>query len=62
MAGMALGLLATLRREFPDTEEVAAITALTLASVAIFETIGPPLTRIGLILTGEVPPGADVDH
>ncbi len=62
MAGMALGLTQILRDSFPGDERVGAAAALVLAAVAVFETVGPPLTRLGLILTGEVPEGADVSH
>ena len=62
MAGMALGLSGWLRASFPDEPRVTSLVTLVLASVAVFETIGPPLTRWGLLLTGEVPKGAKVDH
>jgi 4-hydroxybenzoate polyprenyltransferase len=62
MAGMAIGLTHALHEGFPGDPRAEAMAALVLASVAVFETFGPPLTRWGLLMTGEVPEGAQVDH
>lgn len=62
MAGMALGLMAVLRTSLPADPRAAQAISLILAAVAVFETVGPPLTRLGLIMTGEVPADAHVDH
>jgi Kef-type K+ transport system membrane component KefB/CBS domain-containing protein len=52
-AGLAIGLANTLGREWPGSG--GAVQTVILASVVVFEAVGPLLTRIALINAGEVP-------
>ncbi len=52
-AGLAIGLANTLAREWPGPGD--ALQTVILASVVVFEVVGPLLTRIALINAGEVP-------
>lgn len=51
MAGLAIGLAQTTSNLLPELG--AQVSALTLAAVAVFETIGPPLTAFALRFSGE---------
>jgi Kef-type K+ transport system membrane component KefB len=52
MAGMAIGLVESVRVVYPQA--AAMMAAIVLASVAILETIGPLATLLGFKLAGEV--------
>jgi Kef-type K+ transport system membrane component KefB len=52
-AGLAIGLANALAREWPGPG--GALQTVILASVVVFEVVGPLLTRIALINAGEVP-------
>jgi hypothetical protein len=52
MAGLAIGLVNTTEGLFPEAG--AMISAIVLASVAIFETIGPPVASRAFRMAGEV--------
>lgn len=52
-AGLAIGLVNILAREWPGSG--GALQTVILASVVVFEVVGPLLTRISLINAGEVP-------
>jgi Kef-type K+ transport system membrane component KefB len=52
MAGLAIGLVGTTQHMFPQS--AAMVSAIVLASVAIFETIGPPIAAHAFRLAGEV--------
>lgn len=52
MAGLAIGLVHSTSALLPELS--GRIAALVLASVAIFETIGPPIAAFALRLAGEV--------
>ena len=52
-AGMAIGLAATLSNQWPEGGKM--VEAVILASVVIFELIGPLAVRCGLVKSGEVP-------
>ncbi len=52
MAGLAIGLVNTTQNLFPDA--AAMVSAIVLASVAIFETIGPPVAAQAFKMAGEV--------
>ncbi|MFZ5557101.1 MAG: cation:proton antiporter [Pseudomonadota bacterium] len=60
MAGMAIGLVESVRSVYP--EAAATLAAIVLASVAILETVGPFATLAGLRLAGEVRGNATPDH
>ncbi|XPS88192.1 sodium/hydrogen exchanger [Desulfosarcina variabilis str. Montpellier] len=51
-AGLAIGLAETLARAWPESGEV--VQTIILASVVVFEGVGPLLTRISLVNAGEV--------
>jgi Kef-type K+ transport system membrane component KefB len=51
MAGLAIGLVQTADQLFPH--EIAAVSALVLGAVAIFETIGPPIAAWAFRYSGE---------
>jgi len=51
-AGLAIGLASSLSRSWG--EQGAKVQAVVLASVVVFEGIGPLLTRIALVRAGEV--------
>ena len=51
-AGLAIGLAETLARTWPGPGET--VQTIILASVVVFEGIGPLLTRIALVNAGEV--------
>ncbi|WP_054695892.1 CBS domain-containing protein [Desulfosarcina cetonica] len=51
-AGLAIGLAETLVRQWPEAG--GAIQTVILASVVVFEGVGPLLTRIALVNAGEV--------
>ncbi|MBH9553670.1 cation:proton antiporter [Inhella gelatinilytica] len=53
MAGMAIGLVQTTHQLIPD--QAGQIAAIVLAAVAVFETIGPPITAFALRLVGAAP-------
>lgn len=57
MAGLAIGLVNTTQNLFPQS--AAMVSAIVLASVAIFETIGPPVAALAFKLAGEVGKAAD---
>jgi hypothetical protein len=50
-SSLAVGLTIQIRSAFP--EYAATVTGIVLASVVIFEVVGPLLTRRALIRTGE---------
>jgi Kef-type K+ transport system membrane component KefB len=50
-AGLAIGLLLTINRRFPDLAHV--ITTVVLAAVTVFELIGPISARYALVRAGE---------
>ena len=50
-AGLALGLMITSQRRFPEYAET--ITAVILAGVALFEMLGPVSARLAIIRSGE---------
>ena len=52
-AGMAIGLAATLSKQWPEGGQL--VEAVILGSVVIFELIGPIAVRCGLVKAGEVP-------
>ncbi|MGD8837891.1 MAG: cation:proton antiporter [Desulfobacteraceae bacterium] len=52
-AGLAIGLANILAREWPGPG--GALQTVVLASVVVFEMVGPLLTRLALINAGEVP-------
>lgn len=52
MAGLAIGLVQTANRLFP--QELGPVSALVLGAVAIFETIGPPMVAWAFKYSGEV--------
>ncbi len=52
-AGMAIGLAATLSRQWPEGGKL--VETIILGSVVIFELIGPLAVRCGLVRSGEVP-------
>jgi CBS domain-containing protein len=52
-AGMAIGLAATLARQWPEGGRL--VETVILGSVVIFELIGPLAVRCGLVKAGEVP-------
>ena len=52
MAGLAIGLVSTTETLFPQS--AATVSAVVLAAVAIFETIGPPLAGYAFQVAGEV--------
>lgn len=52
MAGLAIGLVNTTESLFPQS--AAMVSAIVLASVAIFETIGPPVAALAFKMAGEV--------
>ncbi|HET8710321.1 MAG TPA: hypothetical protein VFM32_03010, partial [Spongiibacteraceae bacterium] len=51
MAGLAIGLTQTSGNLFPA--HAAAVDAIVLGAVAIFETIGPPIAAFALRFAGE---------
>jgi len=59
MAGLAIGLVNTTQNLFPDA--AAMVSAIVLAAVAIFETIGPPIAAYAFRMAGEVGKAGD-DH
>ncbi len=52
-AGMAIGLAATLAKQWPEGGHL--VQTIILGSVVIFELIGPLAVRCGLVRAGEVP-------
>jgi Kef-type K+ transport system membrane component KefB len=57
MAGLAIGLVQTTAGILPTLG--AEVSAVVLASVAVFETLGPPLVAYALRLAGEARPAPD---
>jgi hypothetical protein len=57
MAGLAIGLVQTTAGMLPKLG--AQVSAVVLAAVAVFETLGPPLVAYALRLAGEVPTAAE---
>ncbi len=53
-AGLAIGLVLIVKQKFPDTSSV--VTTVVLASVAIFELVGPLAVRFALAGCGETRP------
>lgn len=53
-AGLAVGLLLTVSRRFP--EYAATVTTVVLAAVAVFEIVGPIGARVALVRAGESNP------
>ncbi|MCB2020344.1 MAG: cation:proton antiporter [Burkholderiaceae bacterium] len=51
MAGLAIGLVQTTSGLLPELG--AQVSAIVLASVALFETIGPPIAALALRLSGD---------
>jgi Kef-type K+ transport system membrane component KefB len=51
MAGLAIGLVQTTSNLMPELG--AQVSALVLAAVAVFETIGPPIAAMALRMSGE---------
>jgi Kef-type K+ transport system membrane component KefB len=57
-AGLAVGLVLTIERRFADV--APAVTAIVLASVVVYEIVGPLSTRFALVRAGETRlPGRD---
>lgn len=52
-AGVAIGLAASLARQWPEGGQL--IQTVVLGSVVVFELIGPLAVRFGLVQAGEVP-------
>ncbi len=52
-AGMAIGLAATLAKQWPEGGKL--IETIILGSVVVFELFGPLAVRFGLVKAGEVP-------
>lgn len=57
MAGLAIGLVNTTQSLFPDAS--AMVSAVVLAAVAIFETIGPPIAAHAFRMAGEIGKAGD---
>jgi Kef-type K+ transport system membrane component KefB len=55
-AGLAIGLLLTVNRRFPELAPV--VTTVVLAAVTVFELVGPISTRFALSRAGEARPQA----
>jgi hypothetical protein len=55
-AGLAIGLLLTGNRRFPELAPV--VTTVVLAAVTVFELVGPISTRFALSRAGEARPQA----
>jgi hypothetical protein len=51
-AGVAIGLIDIVNRNNPDLG--AIVTPIILATVLIYETVGPPIIRYVLIKAGDV--------
>lgn len=51
MAGMAIGLVQTTHQLMPELG--SRVSAIVIAAVAVFETVGPPLAAFALRLSGE---------
>jgi Kef-type K+ transport system membrane component KefB len=60
LAGMAIGLTGLFAQLYPV--EGGQVATLVLAAVAVFEAIGPPLTELAMIRTGEIEPGKTAGH
>ncbi len=60
MAGMAIGLTTLLTQLHPDLG--GRVASLVLGAVAVFEAIGPPLTELAMIRTGEIEAGKSAGH
>jgi Kef-type K+ transport system membrane component KefB len=60
MAGLAIGLVQTTTSLAPELG--ARISAIVLAAVAVFETIGPPIAAFALKMAGEAGRGRRVDE
>ena len=54
-AGVAIGLIETVNRSSAELSNV--VTPIILATVLIYETVGPPIIRYVLIKAGDVEPG-----
>ncbi|SEA70773.1 transporter, CPA2 family [Desulfuromusa kysingii] len=52
-AGMAIGLAATLAKQWPEGGKL--VETVILGSVVVFELVGPLAVRCGLVRAGEVP-------
>jgi Kef-type K+ transport system membrane component KefB len=52
MAGLAIGLVNTTESLLPQA--AAMVSAIVLAAVAIFETIGPPIAAFAFRMSGEI--------
>ena len=59
MAGLAIGLVQTTADMVPEV--AAQISVVVLGAVAVFETIGPPLTAFALRFAGEAGMAPNVD-
>ncbi len=59
MAGLAIGLVQTTADMVPEV--AAQISVVVLGAVAVFETIGPPLTAFALRFAGEAGKAPNVD-
>ena len=59
-AGLAVGLVITTQRRFPDL--ATSVTTIVLASVVVYEIVGPISTRFALVRAGEtrLPSGDDL--
>jgi hypothetical protein len=53
-AGLAIGLVLVTNERFPDIGPI--VTTVVLASVAVFELVGPLAARFALIQSGESRP------
>jgi Kef-type K+ transport system membrane component KefB len=53
-AGLAIGLVLVINKRFPDL--APTVTTIVLASVAVFELVGPVSARFALLESGEVRP------
>jgi len=51
MAGLAIGLVQTTGQPVPELG--ARVSAIVLAAVALFETVGPPISAFALRSAGE---------
>jgi len=50
-AGLAIGLMISIQRRFPEFSPV--ISAVVLSSIIVFEMIGPIATRFAIVRSGE---------
>lgn len=59
-AGLAIGLVLTVDRRFPDIAPI--VSTVVLAAVAVFEIVGPLSVRFALVRSGEARPAQAAEH